>query len=179
MEKETLGERIFHLMRKSDLSHKQFAKKIGVTNSTLTKYIGNIWIPKGTTIADMARVLHTTTDYLLGLEREEDPDIEYNYVQRIIARNVKKWTQKQKADLVNALFEVKGTENMKVSEEKHEINKILMLSTGHLTKETADSMDLKLLEHPIFYDKEGYGWFVVVSDWDDDDEVVKILIEDF
>lgn len=63
MEKETLGERIFHLMRKSDLSHKQFAKKIGVTNSTLTKYIGNIWIPKGTTIADMEDLIKTPPSF--------------------------------------------------------------------------------------------------------------------
>lgn len=56
------------------------------------------------TILDDA--MHTTTDYLLGNEKDSnDPELEYNYTQRSIARNANRWSKKQKLDLVNALFE--------------------------------------------------------------------------
>ena len=56
-------------------------------------------------IANIALALHTTTDYLLGQEADEDSELVYYRTQRAIARNAKNWSSKQKADLVNALFE--------------------------------------------------------------------------
>ena len=59
-------------------------------------------------LANIAKALHTTTDYLVGNEKDSnDPELEleYNYTQRVIARNANRWSKKQKLDLVNALFE--------------------------------------------------------------------------
>ena len=71
----------------------------------MSRYISGKRIPGGEVIAKMAKVLHTSSDYLLGQEPEEDPELVYYQIQRSIARYAKNWTAKQKTDLVNALFE--------------------------------------------------------------------------
>lgn len=102
---KTLGERISELLNKYGLSQRELAEKVGVTEVSMSRYIKGDRIPKGPIIANIALALHTTSDYLLGQETEEDSEAVYYQTQRAIARNASKWTQKQKADLVNALFE--------------------------------------------------------------------------
>lgn len=59
-----------------------------------------------------------------------------------------------------------------------EIYKMMVLSTGHISKETA-----KLLEEDkvgvVVYPKDEYGWFIVVTDWNgiDADPVPDDLAE--
>lgn len=81
---------------------------------------------------------------------------------------------KEKQEVENAFLQI-GT---KMRKEGYEINKMLMLSTAHLTKQTADMMDMKLIENPRVYQKDGYGWFVLVTSWNDDYEIVKNIPED-
>lgn len=105
----TLGTRISDLLDQQGLSQRELADKVGVTEVSMSRYIKGERTPKGPIIANIAKVLHTSSDYLLGHEVEEtDPEIEYYRTQRAIARNAKKWSKKQKADLVNALFEVEA-----------------------------------------------------------------------
>lgn len=102
---QTLGERISDLLQKNGLTQRELADKVGVTEVSMSRYIKGDRVPKGPIIANIAVALHTTTDYLLGQESEEDSELVYYQTQRAIARNAAKWSQKQKADLVNALFE--------------------------------------------------------------------------
>ncbi len=104
-EKKTLGGRISELLKKTGMTQKRLAEAAGVTESTMSRYIRGDRVPKGTIIANIALALHTTTDYLLCQEAEDDSELVYYATQRAIARNVKNWSRKQKADLVNALFE--------------------------------------------------------------------------
>lgn len=101
----TLGERISELLQKNGLSQRELADAVGVTEVSMSRYINGNRTPKGPIIANIALALHTTSDYLLGQEVVEDAEAVYYQTQRAIARNAAKWTQKQKADLVNALFE--------------------------------------------------------------------------
>ena len=103
--KEPIGERITELLRKNGLNQRELADMAQITEVSLSRYISGDRIPKGPVIANIAAALHTTSDYLLGQEFEEDPETVYYQTQRAIARNAKHWTKKQKADLVNALFE--------------------------------------------------------------------------
>ncbi len=105
MNNTTLGERISDLLQKNGLTQRELAEKIGVTEVSMSRYISGDRTPKGPIIANIALALHTTSDYLLGQEVEDDAELEYYRTQRAIARNANKWTKKQKADLVNALFE--------------------------------------------------------------------------
>ena len=100
-----LGTRISDLLKQNGLSQKELAEKIGVTNASTSRYINGERIPKGPVVANIASVLHVEAGYLLGMVTpEEDPELEFYKTQRAIARNAKKWTPKQKADLVNAII---------------------------------------------------------------------------
>ena len=87
-------------------TQRELAKQVGTTGASISRYIKGDRVPKGPILANIAKALHTTTDYLLGNEKNSnDPELEYNYTQRAIARNANRWSKKQKLDLVNALFE--------------------------------------------------------------------------
>ena len=106
MKNNNLGGRISDLLQKTGLTQRELAEKVGCTEVSMSRYISGDRTPKGPIIANIASALHVSADYLLGQESaEDDAELEYYRTQRAIARNAKNWTQKQKADLVNALFE--------------------------------------------------------------------------
>ena len=101
-----IGERIAGLLREQGKTQRALAEQVGTTEVSISRYIKGNRVPKGPILVNIAKALHTTTDYLLGNEQDSnDPDLEYNYTQRAIARNANRWSKKQKLDLVNALFE--------------------------------------------------------------------------
>ena len=104
-----IGERIAGLLREQGKTQRALAEQVGTTEVSISRYIKGNRVPKGPVLVNIAKALHTTTDYLLGNEQDSnDPDLEYNYTQRAIARNANRWSKKQKLDLVNALFENNG-----------------------------------------------------------------------
>ena len=102
---ETLGGRISELLKKTGITQRELAAMVNVTEVSMSRYISGERMPKGPIVANIATALHTTSDYLLGQENDEDSESVYYQTQRAIARNAKNWTKKQKADLVNALFD--------------------------------------------------------------------------
>ena len=106
MTQNIIGKRIAGLLMEQGKTQRELAEQVGTTNASISRYIKGDRVPKGLILANIAKALHTTTDYLLGNEKDSnDPELEYNYTQRAIARNANRWTKKQKLDLVNALFE--------------------------------------------------------------------------
>ena len=101
---ETLGGRISELLNQYGLSQRELADKVGVTEVSMSRYIRGERTPRGPILANIAAALHTTPEYLMDLEADEDSELVYYRTQRAIARNAKNWTQKQKADLVTALL---------------------------------------------------------------------------
>lgn len=72
---DTIGERIVFLREERNISQKHLAACIDVTPATLSRYEKNTYEPKGETLGNMARELHTTTDFILGLSDYYDlPD---------------------------------------------------------------------------------------------------------
>lgn len=67
----------------------------------MSRYISGDREPKPETLANIATALHTTSDYLLGIEHDE---FDYPRVRRIIARNASAMTDEEKRALINALF---------------------------------------------------------------------------
>lgn len=70
MNKNNLGGRIANLLKKSGLTQRELADKVGVTESSMSRYVNGSRIPKGTIVANIANALHTTSDYLLGTEED-------------------------------------------------------------------------------------------------------------
>lgn len=102
--KQGLGSRISEMLERNAMSQKELAKKIGVTEASMSRYINGERTPRGVVVADIAKALHTTTDYLLGRESDEDPELAYCRAKRAVIRYARTWTREQKAALVSAIF---------------------------------------------------------------------------
>lgn len=110
MTQNIIGKRIAGLLMEQGKTQRELAKQVGTTGASISRYIKGYRVPKGTILANIAKALHTTTDYLLGNEKDSnDPELEYNYTQRAIARNANRWSKKQKLGIMNALFENEET----------------------------------------------------------------------
>lgn len=100
MSKE-LGKRISEALKKNNTQQKELAERVGITEAVMSRYISGDREPKPDTLANIATALNTTSDYLLGIERDE---FDYPRVRRIIARNASAMTDSEKRELINALF---------------------------------------------------------------------------
>ena len=96
-----LGQRILSAIRSKGISQKELAAIIGATEGVISRYISGERDPKPEMIANIATALHTTSDYLLGIEKD---DFDYPRVRRVIARNASSMTEAEKKELINALF---------------------------------------------------------------------------
>lgn len=96
-----LGKRIADLLRSKRMQQKELADRIGLTEATVSRYISGERDPKPEVLANIATALHTTSDYLLGIERE---DFDFPRVQRMIARNASALSPQEKKELISALF---------------------------------------------------------------------------
>lgn len=96
-----LGLRISEALQKRGMTQKELANRIGVTESVISRYISGDREPKPDILANIATALHTTSDFLLGIENEE---FNHPRIRRMIARNASSITEQEKKELINALF---------------------------------------------------------------------------
>ena len=96
-----LGRRIADLLRGKGMQQRELAERIGLTEATMSRYISGERDPKPEVIANIATALHTTSDYLLGIETDE---FDFPRVQRMIARNASVLSAQEKKELISALF---------------------------------------------------------------------------
>lgn len=96
-----LGQRILQAIRAKGISQKELASTVGLTETVISRYISGDRDPKPEVIANIATALHTTSDYLLGIENDE---FDHPRVCRLIARNASSMTGKEKKELIDALF---------------------------------------------------------------------------
>ena len=96
-----LGEKISEMLQKRGIQQKELAEQIGITEAAMSRYIAGTREPKPDVIANMATALHTTSDYLLGIENDA---FNYHQVRRLIARNASSMTDQEKKALIDALF---------------------------------------------------------------------------
>lgn len=107
MQQNILGKRISDLCQIYGLSQRELAGKVGVTEVSISRYVKGNRMPNGSVLAKLATALHTTVDDLMGVESRSDSESEYYHALHIIYENSDHWTPKQKAALVNAVFEPK------------------------------------------------------------------------
>lgn len=97
-----IGKRIEKVLERSGISQRDLANRIGVDESIVSRIIKGERTPKSDVLANIATALHTTSDYLLGIENEEFDSVK---MIRLIARNSSKMSDADKKALINALFE--------------------------------------------------------------------------
>ena len=96
-----LGSRIYETLQKRKMTQRELAERIGVTEAVMSRYISGDREPRPEMLANIATALHTTSDFLLGIEREE---FDQPRIRRLIARNASSMTEQEKKELINALF---------------------------------------------------------------------------
>lgn len=69
--KDNFGLFLENLLDKKNISQRDFAKKIGVSETTISRYIHNIQFPRSDVITKMSNILEVSTDYLLGNEKDK------------------------------------------------------------------------------------------------------------
>ncbi len=99
---KAFGERLLSLLQKQGITQRELAERINSTEATLSRYVSGDREPKAEVLANIATALHTTSDFLLGIEKNDDFD--FNKVERLLARNSSKMTEKEKRALITALF---------------------------------------------------------------------------
>lgn len=61
-----IGARIKLLLAKNGMTQRDLANKIGITETSISRYISGERMPKANIVVYMADALNTTTDYILG-----------------------------------------------------------------------------------------------------------------
>lgn len=98
---KAFGERLSSQLQKQGMTQKELAERINTTEATLSRYVSGDREPKADVLANIATALHTTSDYLLGIEKEE---FDFPKIERLLARNSATMSEKQKRVLISALF---------------------------------------------------------------------------
>lgn len=96
-----LGLRIAEALQKCRITQKELAFRIGATEAALSRYVSGDRDPKPEMLANIATALHTTSDFLLGIERG---GFDHPGICRMIARNASSMTEQEKKELISALF---------------------------------------------------------------------------
>lgn len=96
-----VGKRIENELSKSNMSQRELSNIIGVDESIVSRIVRGDRSPRLEVLANIATALHTTSDYLLGIDNSA---VDTSMAIRIIARNSSKMTEKEKKQLLEALF---------------------------------------------------------------------------
>ena len=65
-----IGARILPLMKKKGMTQRELANQIGVTETSISRYISGARMPKANIVVYIADALNTTTDFILGRTEE-------------------------------------------------------------------------------------------------------------
>lgn len=63
-----LGLRLKKLREDRNLTQKQVAERLDVAKDTIYRYEANLQMPTSDKLAKLARIYHTSTDYIMGLD---------------------------------------------------------------------------------------------------------------
>ncbi len=104
MTTETFAERLKKLMTESSMKQNELAQRARITEAALSRYLNDGRIPRIDVVANLATVLNTTTDYLLGRTDKSDDDIGFLGIKRLVARGSSTMTHEEKMELINIIF---------------------------------------------------------------------------
>ena len=104
MTNEAFAERLRKLMNENSLSQKELAMRARITEAALSRYLNDGRTPRINVVANLATVLDTTTDYLLGVKERDDEDRDFYGIKRLVARGVPNMTNAEKMDLLKIIF---------------------------------------------------------------------------
>ncbi len=100
---KTTGERIAILLKENGMSQRELAMRVGATESAISKYIKGEREPRAELLANIATVLKTTSEYLLGLDNGSETS--FGTVKALCARAAKEMSQEEKNELIMTILQ--------------------------------------------------------------------------
>jgi transcriptional regulator with XRE-family HTH domain len=95
--------RIKYLLKKNNISQKELAEIIGTTETSISRYVQGHRIPKLPIAIKMAKALHTTAEYIMDQETD-DQETAYYRALRCAEQFSSEWTKDQKKALIDAIL---------------------------------------------------------------------------
>ena len=74
--------RIREARESAGMTQAELAELLGINNVTLSGYETGKHDPKSATLVQIAKICHTTTDFLLGREKKEPKQVDMVYISR-------------------------------------------------------------------------------------------------
>lgn len=96
----SMGKIIRDLMKESNMTQKELATKINVTEASMSRYLKDERIPRIDVLVNIARVFNVSVEYLKGIDEVDD----FDKIKRIVARNASSMTEEQKYELAKMLL---------------------------------------------------------------------------
>mgnify|MGYP001363524932 CR=1 FL=1 len=93
-----IGDRIKELRIKKGINQNQLSQLLGVTKSMVSAYETGIRLPSLANIINLSKPFNVTTDYLLGLENDENKSIDLSNLDEIQISHI--------TNLVNYFIEI-------------------------------------------------------------------------
>jgi len=93
-------EKLTNLMKDKNISQKELAKRIGIDETAMSRYVNGSRTPRIDILANLARELDVTIEYLVG---EGEEDYEYKKLKNLICRNVHEMSDSQRLELMEIL----------------------------------------------------------------------------
>ena len=103
--KGTFEERVRFLLDRENMTQKELAECIDVSESALSRYIAGRREVPIETVTEMATALHTSSDYLLGRSFDITGEESFKEFQRLVARNISRFSNEQKSKLIQSVLE--------------------------------------------------------------------------
>jgi transcriptional regulator with XRE-family HTH domain len=105
-----IGNRIKLQLRSSGMSQKELAKRTGITEISLSRYINGIRTPRTDIAIKIAEALGCSCAYILigdeTTQNKDDSEKDFYKVLQIVAKSADKWNDNQKIELIYALMGV-------------------------------------------------------------------------
>lgn len=64
------GNKLSELLKENDITQRELAKKVGLSEQCICRYINGNRVPKATSVVEIAKALNVDIDYLIGNSHE-------------------------------------------------------------------------------------------------------------
>ena len=95
------SRRVKKLMEENRYSQRKLCDLCGITEAAFSRYMTTERLPKTEILANIAKILHTTSDYLIG----NDANYNYDQIKILLASSKDNLSLNQKKELTNILMD--------------------------------------------------------------------------
>ncbi len=98
---EKLHHRVKALMKEQGMTQRELARRSGLTEASVCKYLSGARTPQAEAVVLLAKALGTTSDYLLGIKRDEESI--YLDLEKQVLENKESLTPEERMRLIMLL----------------------------------------------------------------------------